>query len=122
MTWAVEEQDYELETEYVLDWDIINAYGVYAESLIPTYAPGTAQRRRTRLRAIARIVNPSYVEPHALDPAEPDSTPQLYTPAEIKQIEDWMNYAANAAINVLNKQAVVSLCLGAGLSPRKPPP
>ncbi|MGJ4124137.1 hypothetical protein ACN4D9_01045 [Corynebacterium macclintockiae] len=41
MTWAVERQGYELETEYVLDWDIINAY---AESLIPTYAPGTAQR------------------------------------------------------------------------------
>ena len=86
VTWAVEEQDYELETEYVLDWDIINAYGVYAESLIPTYAPGTAQRRRTRLRAIARIVNPSYVEPHASAPAEPDSTPKPYTPTEFEQI------------------------------------
>ncbi|MDU7599856.1 MAG: hypothetical protein E7K46_06270 [Corynebacterium sp.] len=61
-----------METAYVLDWDIINAY---AASLIPAYAPGTPQRRRTRLRAMARIVNPSYVNPHALDSSEPDSTP-----------------------------------------------
>ncbi|WP_408925538.1 hypothetical protein ACKFRT_01835 [Corynebacterium sp. YSMAA1_1_F7] len=112
VTWAVEEQGYELETEYVLDWDIINAY---ADSLISAYAPGTAQRRRSRLRTMTRIVNPSYVEPHALDPVEPDSTPQLYTPAEIEQIEVWMNYAANAATNVMNKQLVVFLCLGASL-------
>lgn len=112
VTWAVEKQGYELAVEYVLDWDIINAY---AESLVPTYASGTAQRRRSRLRSLARIINPSYVEPHALAPAEPDSTPQPYTTAEIEQIEVWMNYAANAATNVLNKQLMVSLCLGAGL-------
>lgn len=98
VTWAVEEQGYELETEYVLDWDIINAY---ADSLISAYAPGTAQRRRSRLRTMTRIVNPSYVEPHALDPVEPDSTPQLYTPAEIEQIEVWMNYAVNAATKAI---------------------
>ena len=84
VTWAVEKQGYALETEYVLDWDIINAY---AESLISAYAPGTAQRRRSGLRAIARIVNPSYVEPHAFAPAEPDSTPKPYTPTEFEQIE-----------------------------------
>lgn len=39
VTWAVEKQGYELETEYVRDWDIINAY---AKSLIPAYAPGAA--------------------------------------------------------------------------------
>ncbi|MGJ4093771.1 hypothetical protein [Corynebacterium macclintockiae] len=116
MTWAVERQGYELETEYVLDWDIINAY---AESLIPTYAPGTAQRRHYRLRTIADIVNPSCDEPHALDPAEPDSTPQPYTPAELKKIEVWMNYVGNAATNVLNKQLMVSLCLGAGLKAKE---
>lgn len=99
MTWAVEEQGYELETEYVLDWIIIN---VYAESLISAYAPGTAQRRRSRLRTMARIVNPNYVEPHTLDPAELDSTPQPYAPAEDEQIEVWMNYVANVVANVLS--------------------
>ena len=112
VTWAVEKQGYELAVEYVLDWDIINAY---AESLVPTYASGTAQRRRARLRTVARIVNPSFSEPTARTPVKPTSVPQPYTPAEIEQIEVWMNYAANAATNVLNKQLMVSLCLGAGL-------
>lgn len=91
VTWAVEKQGYELAVEYVLDWDIINAY---AESLVPTYASGTAQRRRARLRAIARIVNPSFSEPTARTPVKPTSVPRPYTPAEIEQIEVWMNYAA----------------------------
>ncbi|MGJ4081834.1 hypothetical protein ACN4DW_00820 [Corynebacterium macclintockiae] len=108
----MEEQDYELETGYVLDWNIINAYAVHAESLMPTFAPGTAQRHRTRLRAIARIVNPSYVEPHAPDPAELNSTPQPYAPAGNEQIEVWMNYVANVATNV-STSSWWSLCASA---------
>ncbi len=113
-TWATVEQGYELDVEQVLDWDVVNGF---VRHLATKYADSTARARRQDLRQLGKLLNPSWTEPYRRQSKPGTPRAEIYSEHEIEQILTWANSSPHRGTDLVSRQLIAALCLGAGLRP-----